>query len=489
MKYKISIVLALLLIGILVGCNENRTTAKGKIYTDVSDITSSFTATASNIEPTTDNTSNANITTKQSTDNIVDDNYNALSESSTSNSSKTSGNNNANNKIKASSVYSGGKNKENDYVESKTSSQAESSLSFNNILVKSENEDSFKTVGRCKFSKKNGIALNWGGSSVEFNVLCEGSLSLTFSPETEGCSIWLKIVVDGVCYGDERYEINKSTDINIADDLKYGAHHVKIVRLTGAEAPAVIFTTIKAYGELVEKAPENKTFYIEAVGDSAFLGRGVLLQDSFFEQGFSQETARASKNCDATKTYPYLAAEKLNADCYLLANEGMGFAATNRIITQSINDNMMNICDPMGVLPEVYPLISLYSDESYIPERIPDIMVLDIGLSDVQPALLKKVLYNGRVGISSVDAQRIAINFLSNIKQANPELKIIWCYGLMGSSSAHKKYIQNIADDLGGEKNGIYVLELPYSQRSGFPSYSEHLTAADLLFQKIKAVV
>lgn len=481
---KIRIITVFLLIFCIGGCNQNNTQNVGDIYTDISgESIESGESVAASIAP----------------DDLM---HNNNSSGSIKNNSKNNTNSETKSKISSSKVdkyYSSIKNNKvygsgsktvehTDSGYANTSSKTENNLKLSNIFVKGKNISSFKTVGICLINNAKGIALNWGGASVEFDILCKGELILTFSPQTEGDSVWLKIAVDNIS-NNEQYEINKTTEIIVANNLNYGVHRVKIIRQTDAEAPPIIFKEIKVYGELINQAPSNKDIYIEAVGDSSLLGQGVLLPDSFFVQGFSKETAKLLKHRDATKTYPFLAAEKIDADCYLIAKDGMGFAATSKIITQEINNVAVKVCDSARLLPTVYPHVSAYSNELYSQERLPDILVLDIGLTDIQSALLQKVLYKGKVGITSSVARTIAIEFLSDIKEQNPKLKIIWCYGLLGNYSAHRKYIQGITQALGGEQNGFYTLELPSSTRSGYPSYAEHNIASDLLLQKIKAIV
>lgn len=483
MKRKIRIITVFLLIFCISGCNQNSAKKVGDIYTDISreSVESNETAVVSNAPEDFiySNSSLASINNNSKYNNSLETRSKVSSSKAVKHYSSSKNN----------SVYASGSEKveHNNISYANASSRIESNLKLSNILVKGENISYFKTVGRCLINNAKGIALSWGGSSVEFDILCKGELVLTFSPQTEGNSVWLKIAVDNIS-GTEQYEINKTTEIIVANDLNYSVHRVKITRQTDAEASPVIFKEIKAYGELINQAPGNKEIYIEAVGDSSLLGQGVLLPDSFFTQGFSKETARSLQYRDATKTYPLLAAEKIDADCYIIAKDGMGIAATSRIVTQQINNVAVKVCDSAHLLPNVYPLINAYSKELYSPERLPDIMVLDMGLTDIQTPLLQKVLYNGKVGITSSVARTIAKEFLSNIKTQNPNLKIIWCYGLLGSSTAHRKYIQSITQNLGGEQNGIYMLELPASTRSGYPSYAEHNIASELLLQKIKAI-
>lgn len=378
---------------------------------------------------------------------------------------------------KSSGKRSGGSSKQKD-----TSSKP---LAFRSISIRSSNRGAFQTVGRAIPATGSGLQLSWGGSSVSFDLLCEQEIRLAFSltaaPEEAFRSVWLRISVDGTPVLSGRTEIALSTVLTVVTDLPYGTHRVEIVRLTDCDAPPLLFSEIQTYGSLLEQAPQPKELYIEAIGDDALLGRGILSGDP----ELTGAGAVSSALQDATKTYPYLAAEALQADCYLFSRVGAGFATSYLQTSVTENGVAKRVCDPLGIIPNIYPLTDLYTKGAHTVVRAPDIIVLDAGRADIQQSLLQAVQPNG---LSSGRAASQAADFLKQLKQSYPGVKIIWCYGFLHRSDKLKTWMNTVIRTAGGEAAGIHLLELEPATRSGVPTISDHKAAAVQLQQTIRAL-
>ena len=362
------------------------------------------------------------------------------------------------------------------------------------MLVRRSNLPCFKIVGRTVANATSGIELNWGCSSVEFDLECTEDIDLVFSRGSGSNPVFIEIYVDGKLFEERtRLDYAGNNEFTVATDISYGIHRVKVVRQSDCECPTLTLTKIRTYGTLITKAPENNNLYIEFLGDAAQIGWGVRLEDSFFENynaSEQQSTARNKENEDGTLAYPYVAAQKLGADAYVFARQGAGVAATWHTIAKTVDGQSTLICNAQaGLLPEMYDHVSTNSNTKYEPTRTPDVIVIEAGSTDVNPICLSRVYDSDRVGIDVSRAEEISKKFLLSLKAKNPNTKIVWCYGFGDSGTKLAQYVENVVKGAGGANKGIYTLKLPTSNRNGYPSAKEHEAAADVLVSKIKQIV
>lgn len=419
-------------------------------------------------------TSSAEVSSEEETESDASSEVSSKENESSSKKSSTDSKVTSGNKKSSSSAVKG------------TSSGKKYPVRQKQILIRRANKSYFKCVGRDVASENTlGIELNWSCSSVEFDVDCEGDLAVAFAKGNGSATLYVEIYLDGKLL-EERTKIKASGDFTIATDLEPGVHRVKIVRQTDCAASTLNISKILACGYLVQKAPENKPLYIEAIGDASLIGWGVRLADDFYTDFYANSTekqpiARNKENQDGTLVYTYVAAEKLNADSYVLANQGAGIAATyHRSSGVAIPRN--------GLLPTMYEYCYTSGSKKHTPTRLPDIIVLDAGSADLSKDCLAAVKDGDKLGIDQARANEIAVEFLKTLRKNNPKAKIIWCYGLTSSNTNLEKYVLEGAQKAGGTANGIYPLKLATSARSGYPSAKEYAAAADLLVNKIKQI-
>jgi len=325
-------------------------------------------------------------------------------------------------------------------------------------------------------------------------VDCINELGIEFIKSGGNHPVYVEIYVDENLI-EERTKIENSGMITIAEALEPGIHRVKIVRQSDCECPALTLTKIYAYGLLINKAPKNKPLYIEAIGDASLIGWGVRLDDAFYKD-FSansqtkQPIARNRENEDGTLAYTYVAAEKLNADTYTLAKQGAGIAATFHKTSTKINDKNVNVANARaGLLPTMYEYSLSYGNVKHSFNRMPDVIVIDAGSADLSPSCQNSVLEGNILGINTLRATQISIDFLTSLRAKNPTSKIIWCYGLTSSNANLEKYVTDAINNVGGASKGFYSLKLSTTVRNGYPSEKEHAAAANLLVNKINQII
>ena len=373
------------------------------------------------------------------------------------------------------------------------------------VYVNKKNISQIKMVG-CS-TTSSAVNLQCTNSSLEFNVNCKDTFSVKLGGNAS-YTLKLKCFVDGKPYNgkDGVYSYKASTiTFRVADNLDEGVHNFKFVRLQCIETAKISFqsfTTNLANGKWQDEAPENKKYYIEALGDSALTGWGVTLSDDFYKDwdkksaGLSgnalskvyneyQSNARDHETKDGTLTYPWLVAEKLGADCFTMARQGAGIATTYHQ-----NSAKTQINASAGLIESYH---KTYCDGS----RQPDVIIVDAGGTDIRPELLKLVTDDEhKNGITYSESVMRVAEFFNNLKKAHPSSKILWCYGLVSNPDAKgidgvtfSQHTENVMKVLGGEKSGVYTLKLETTKRKGYPSKEEYEAAADKVYEFIKKIL
>ncbi len=452
------------------GCTPNNT-INGDVYTDFNsniqsqnNINSFFDKSVSQIVDNSSKTSSiyTNQSSKQSATSLVD--------STSSVNTKTSSFKNSSNKLSK----QGG------------SISCNSAVKPSTIKVTSSNKSSFKTVGRCDTGSAKGLNLAWGGSSIEFSLICQGEVSLSFSFENKGAPVYIRIELDNQPIY-QRLEVSYSRSITIDTTVSIEHHNIKIIRLSDCEAAPLVLDSISTYGSFVETPPQNSSIYIEAIGSNNFCGQGLLLNNT--TNNYSQDEINNLRFADSTLTYPYLASKLLKADCYLFARRNSGFVATGVLQTQTINNKAERICDTSFSFTQLYNQINIHNQKEYTPQRKPDILIIDAGELDSNLQLVNKVYLGNQIGISQNKAAYLTADFLNSLKMNNPKLKIVWCYGMTSTNKDYINFINTVVEIIDNSSNFVYTLCLPKANNTNFPTADEHNNAAKLLYKKLKSIV
>ncbi len=365
-------------------------------------------------------------------------------------------------------------------------SGALTALKYKNIAIKKASSAAIRCVGRPYIRKEGGLVFGWSGSMAEFVLNCEGNVTFRFESLKGSGDSTVRIFVDGKKNKTDSV-IKGSCDVTAAQNLSKGEHLFRIVKITDCDTPPAVLCSIVACGELRSYAPGSNKILIEAIGDNALTGDGIKYSGNIDIQKTSLPNKKYE---DATLTYPYLAAEKLNADCYLMARNFAGIAATYLVKTATVNGRQETVCDDEnGMFPVIYPRCFLLVSEEYDFSRRADIIVVDSGAVNADKNVLGDVLKNGKVGITRGDSVVSTVEFFNKLKEINPNAKIIWSLGITGYSNDLKQYSEIVMRNLGGSNRGFYLMTLSPSKRGLFPTESEHLAASQILYKKIKEVI
>ncbi len=324
--------------------------------------------------------------------------------------------------------------------------------------------DYLKLDGRYKekkddMNKYTGITYDNAYNCISFVADCEGDVILDldvklFSADTEGWrDRYLTVYIDGVRQ-EERLAVEgglmiyANRSVTVAKGLSKGKHTIEIYRQNESNLAAMLLKSITMNGVPCER-PADRDLLIEFVGDSITAGYGNLGNND-------TENPSAAKNSDATSTYAFLTAKNLNADITATCRSGHMFSGEN---------------PPFS---DFYNQINWIRDNTpYTPTRHPDIVVVNLGTNDA----------NNGVSTTFTD---YTVKVLETIKAVHPDAKIVWAYGLMGSTV--EGYIMKGIQTYGGEEKGVYYcpLQTDWSGGGYHPSLAGHQKAADVLTKFIK---
>ena len=293
----------------------------------------------------------------------------------------------------------------------------------------------------------SGISFDWSANTLEFQAVCEGSVSLNLK-EKASDTMYYTVLVDGKEQARAR---SSGSRLLLAENLPKGDHTFQVVRQTESFFGQVTLCSIELKGQLKSR-PADRPLYMEFLGDSITVGMGNLCL------GLPAPASFYSVNQDGTKSYAYYAAQALGADISVLARSGIG-------AYQGWDSG-----NP--ALPPMYDYISYYRDKTarWDFSRQADIVVINLGTND---------LWTGGSSRALTQAMQ---DFMRQVRQKNPQAKIVWAAG--GIMADYLDEADDAVDSLGGPQKGYYVCPLPCGPNkggNGHPTAEQHQSMADSL--------
>ena len=322
-----------------------------------------------------------------------------------------------------------------------------------------DHKDRVKIYGR-SFELVRGIACDYSGSGIEFKARVSGDVVIKV--ESESVSYYT-LYINGERQEKRLSFANGTAEYTIAEDLAAGEYTFKLVKQTQAPHSLSVILSLKINGALLER-PADNDLLIEFIGDSITCGYALI-------DGYTNDNAGAAAYMDASKSYAYLAAQKLGADHSLMSFSGWAVLPSAPGVEN-------------GCVPAVYGKTSYRRGEAaYAPDRTADIVVIHLGTND----LYSRDAYDD-------DFVKAAKEFIADVKKMNPNAKIVWAYGSMMSGSnlpTFKGKVNTIINDLGGEAAGFYSVQLPTDTSGGrnHPSVAAQEKSATTLADFIRNTV
>ena len=310
--------------------------------------------------------------------------------------------------------------------------------------------DKVKVIGRSMMTT-DGISCDWGASGIEFNAYCKGDVEVNIinNKGTSGYEYnedsYFSVFLDGKLVAEDVKAAGTSSNVVILKNLEQGLHNIKILKQNEALNNCTAIKSITLEGEVSDNKPQDKELYIECLGDSIFSGYGVLRSD---RGGHSDDTS-------GLYAYGYLTAQKFGADCSLMSVSGIAFAKGFRKYT----------------MPQIYKYTSYLRSqtEEYSFERIPDLVLINLGSNDI---------FNNAPLEDFKEGVRNLVNQIQ--EKYGKDIKIVASAGLMGSGNI--SYIAEVFAEFGGEAAGLYTYsELPNDTSGGgaHPTKAGHAEAAE----------
>lgn len=281
--------------------------------------------------------------------------------------------------------------------------------------------DSLKINGRA-YVQGSGIVCDLAADGIEFNAYLVGRVTLSlYSNNPCYFTVW----IDGERAEERLCASAGNTSLTIAEFAEGGEHHIRILKQTESMNALVMLNKLSYTGDLTDR-PVNSRSYVEFIGDSLTSGYGILCNSATPDGG-------SSVYKDATKSFAFLAAEALQADCSLVSCTGIGVVDGYREFRMS----------------DFYPATSYYRDSSnqYVSRRTPDAVVINLGTNDRTK------------GVSGSDFYTAVKALITQVRHLHGEnVPIVWVTN--ANNSTLNSSIRQAITDLGGETNKLYTVEI-----------------------------
>ena len=303
---------------------------------------------------------------------------------------------------------------------------------------------SYLSDGKLKLDHTtNGVDLFFKGEtlSVTLKASANSYMRVFIDDDTEGRRLAVSI-------GTKSYVV--------AQGLEAGNHKIRIVKITEMQDATWEVQSFSAEGFFA--APAKSELKLEFIGDSITAGYGVLGKQS------DQKTIM---NSDASKTYAYLTAQKMNADYSVIAWSGICTKAP--------------LWGPgMDVL---YGDVSKSNTADYAFDFNPDVVVINLGTND-QAYLQQNSGYAQQFPVDYKD-------FLTFVREKNPDAYIICLYGMMGKDTTIDSGIRTAVSEM-NDTRIVYNPFTIYPDQNGggwHPSTTAQKNWTELLVKYINNTV
>ncbi len=315
------------------------------------------------------------------------------------------------------------------------------------------------------------IILSASGSGIGF--ICEGDYAeITVSPENSYVtpSHYPRIAVysDGNLVAMECISEEKTYRINSG----YSGTEITLIKLSEAMHSSVKITKVASYSAKDVKPAEEKELKIEFIGDSITCGYGI---DAGAYGSFSTSTE------NFVKSYAYLTAENLGADCSAVCYAGYG-VLTGYTENGVINDKIvMNEYDKAcHITGQDDPLWDFSKVRN-------DIVVINLGTNDAS--------YCGSSYYGRQKFTEAYVNMLVTVREKNPDAYILCILGDMNNSlySSIENAVSQYREAYSDSRAEAFSVDFKMGENDividGHPGEKSNLYASGVLTEKIQTLI
>ena len=204
--------------------------------------------------------------------------------------------------------------------------------------------------------------------------------------------------------------------LKIASSLEAGEHTIAVSKSVDSKNGGLYIYSVSYTGSLQQT--QAKTRKIQFVGDSITAGFGVVTK-SHDPLGIVTDGVYTDKTY-SYYSYANVTADALDADYYSIASGGWYFSSSASADVE--NKSITRIYDEQSMLIE----LGDYDHSQWQP----DVVVINLGTND---ATLKD--NNGNLVVTAEQYMTDVAVMINQVRAANPNAKIIWAYGAMGTTS------------------------------------------------------
>ena len=385
-----------------------------------------------------------------------------------------------------------------------------------------ENKNLYNSCGSIKYEEVDatnkdttqGFRLPYIGSGIEFKVSGTDNVKAGFKLpamstfrdysqtdigsneySTKYHTLRMKVWVDGYAKDDViingQYETTKW--FTVAEGLSSNEEHtIKLVRATEAALgdKLILMGVLSGNGNLVNVTKTDNKPYIEVYGDSISSGYGNIASGNY--SNFNNDTSlysyfdadgnklpssegseKSNLNVseydfeDGTKTYAYLAAQKLGADINVFSKSGLGITVYGRKAGEGVK-----------TMAKWYPELQKNENADYV--------IINHITNDSGP--------NSEAGLTKDQLATKYVEFIQKVRADHAKAKIIVIYGMMGYGDSYttgeEVVLQAVATAKKEVDSNVYALMLPKGGNggAGHPDETEHIAASDLLTEFISGL-
>ena len=320
------------------------------------------------------------------------------------------------------------------------------------------------THGRT-YVKNGSLYLFWVNSGVSFKINGTGvTADIRVSSVGEIYRGVLNVYVDGAFAPDATYIFTQenNTGFVLVKDLPAGEHTVELRKRNegGYDGTAVIaIDALSVTGGDFLDPPAAPERVIEFVGDSITTGFANMdVSDNY-----------STSNSDGTVTYATLAAKELGAEARVLSRSGIHYCHSD-----PHRDNFYEHYADTATLPG--KTSGEWSDATPwdFAAHPADVVVINLGTNDAG------------AGRTAEQYKSDCVDFLTLVREKNPNAVIVWTYGMMGSGirSSLEGAVKQLAD--AGDDKVFYLPLANYVSStegvaSGHPTVQTHINRSIVL--------
>lgn len=295
---------------------------------------------------------------------------------------------------------------------------------------------------------EDGIALDWSGAGIEFDVTGGGSVRGAFTLDGNSSNTRFAVEING----EFSHYFVPGSDVLMLGDLPSESTHVRLYKTSEANGNLVSLNSLTHF------LPEGAEGSITKATDTStskmlFLGASII----------SGNQMNADGDEDQYQAFPTLLAKAWNADSEFVSASGRG------VIQGTLGESGWT-SDNAHQISHIWTKTSYFRDSNIeydVSSYLPDLIVTNLGNNDLGQC--------DNFGNTEEDIANASRDFLASLREIYPSTKIIFTWGLGTVHSATAAETFKTAIEGLNDENVAFLNFAPQLQgQGGHPSYYQH---------------